>query len=234
MNVSPIRRQRVLALLAGATLGIATVAAAPAIADAHSKHPALNVGKLKKELKALDSKLSGGQHKTFQATYSSTFGQAATFSYAQSGSKTLFKTGSGSVIDNGTQTLYCSTTAGHATCLAETAATNPFATIENLFSPQTAITTLQSAEAEVVARRSGYTVKFSTATVSGQRSHCLSVSGPSGSGRDCVNGSGVLDFVGTSAGHVEMTKFSTSVASNTFTTPAGATVNTLPAGVTLS
>lgn len=227
--------RRTASLATGACLALAVVLAAPVIAGAHAKAKSSpNVSKLKKELKAIDSKLSSGQHKPFQATYSSTYGQAASFTFAQSGGKTLFKTASATIINNGKQTLYCSTSAGHATCVAETTATNPFATLEELFSPQTAMSYVQSAEAEVVAKRSGYTVKFATATIGGQRSHCISVSGPSGSGKDCVNASGVLDFVSTAAGHVEMTKFTTSVAASAFTPPAGATVDTIPSSVTLS
>jgi hypothetical protein len=230
---------RVAALATAVLLAAAVGLAGPSTAGAHakSKHkaktPKLTSAQIEKDLKALSTKVTTGKGKTFKATYAVTIGHAETFTFAQAPPKSALTTGSGSVIETGTALLFCSGASGATTCVEESGGQNPFASILNLFSATSATTFLKGAEAEIAAKAAGYSLSFSTATYAGQPSRCITYSGQGKTGEDCVTDSGLLDYVGTATGHVEMTSFSTTVPSSAFTPPSGATVETLPAGVSV-
>jgi hypothetical protein len=205
----------------------------PSVASAHGSAKKLTPKKIEKNLKALSTKVTGSKGQTFKAQYAVTIGKAQTFTYEQAPPKSLLQTPSGSVIDTGSQVLFCSSSGSASTCIAESNGTNPFASIENLFSPTSAVTFIKTAESEAAAKHSGYNVSFSTGTYAGQPSRCITYSGHGRTGEDCVTNSGILDYVATSGGHVEMTSFSKTVPSSAFTPPSGATVETLPTGVSI-
>ena len=223
---------RVAALGAVVALAMATSLGAASVAGAHTKKK-LTSKQIQKDLKALSTKVNGSKGQSFKAEYAVTIGQSETFTYAQAPPKSLLQTSHGLVIETGTQLLFCSTSSGAPTCVAESSGSNPFAAVENLFSPTAAQNFLKTAEAQAGAKKAGYTVSFSTGTYAGQPSRCVTYSGHGKTGKDCVTTSGILDYVGTSAGHVEMTSYSKTVPSSAFTPPAGATVETLPTGVSV-
>ncbi len=239
MKVRASRFNRVAAPAAAVIVVLATGLIGSSAAWAHgtSKHAGkkakLSAKQIEKDLKALSTKVTGSKGESFKAVYSVTIGKDESFTYEQAPPKSLLQTSSGSVIETGTQLLFCSSSSGANTCIGESATANPFSAIENLFSPTSAATFIKDAESQIAAKEAGYSLSFSTATYAGQPSRCVTYSGQGKTGEDCVTTSGILDYVSTPSGHVVMTSFSKTVPSSAFTPPAGATIETLPSGATI-
>jgi hypothetical protein len=213
--------------IAGATvLGTSTGAWA-----GKSKHSTISA----KQLKALTKSVKGGTKESFKAVYDVTEpGKSETITFEQAPPKSLLETTSGSVIDTGTTTLFCSSSGGTETCVSEGAGqSNPFAEIEDLFSPTAAENYFSQAAAEFAARKAGYALSFSTARYGGQASKCVTATGKGTTGKYCVNGSGILTYVGAASATVTITSFSKNPPASDFEAPAGATVETLPSGVSI-
>ena len=144
--------------------------------------------------------MTGSKGETFKAVYSVTIGKDESFTYEQAPPKSLLQTSSGSVIETGSQLLFCSSSSGANTCVGESATANPFSAIENLFSPTSAATFIKGAESQIAAKEAGYSLSFSTATYAGQPSRCVTYTGQGKTGEDCVTTSGILDYVSTPSG----------------------------------
>jgi hypothetical protein len=223
-----------------AVLGVAGVALAGVVvspgawagieAKAKPKSANPNTGAISNELKSLSSSLAKVQKRTFKAVYTLTSSTGnETVTVEQRPPKSLYSFGnSGSMIDTGTTTYFCSTSTGQATCIPESGGSNPLAPLLGLFSPSTARSALQTAQAEVAAKMHGYTVSFSSGTFAGQASKCASVSGPSGSGKYCVTNSGILASLTSTSGGFRLTSYSSSVPSSDFSLPQGATIVSIP------
>lgn len=236
MKVRTLAFSRIAALGVAAMLVAGTGLAGSSVAWAHgnTKHAAkkakLTSKQIEKDLKALSTRVTGSKGQTFKAEYSVTIGQDETFTYEQAPHESLLQTSSGSVIETSSQLLFCSTSGGTPTCIGESGSANPYAAIENLFSPTSAQTFIKGAESEIGAKAAGYSLSFSTASYAGQPSRCITYTGHGKTGEDCVTDSGILDYVGTTTGHLEMTSFSKTVPNSAFTPPAGATIETVPTG----
>jgi hypothetical protein len=226
-------RVTALGLAAAVLLGTSALAAGPAGAS-HKKakpkpKPKVTTTLTAKELKTLATKVKSGKGASYQAVYTASLsGKTETITFAQTPPKFLFKTTSGSVIDTGTETVFCSA----STCFS-TGTSDPLASLLDLFSATAAYSRLTAAEAAVAAKAHGYTITFSSGTFGGVASKCATVSGPTGKGKYCVSGSGFLTYVGAAGATVQLTSFTKGAPSSDFTLPSGATVQTLPPGVTI-
>jgi outer membrane lipoprotein-sorting protein len=201
--------------------------------EAKAKHTTSTTqlsGATAKQLKSLTSSLGKAEKRTFKAVYTITAnGTNQSVTIEQQPPKSRYSFGSsGSIIDTGTATYFCSTSGGQVTCIPESSGSNPLSSLLDLFSPATVQTSLQSAEAQLAAKAHGYTVSFSKGTFAGQASKCAKVSGPSGSGKYCVTNAGILASLTSSSGGFTLTSYSGSVPSSDFSLPPGATVVTLP------
>jgi hypothetical protein len=189
------------------------------------------------EFKKLETSLKGQKQATFIATYTlKTESGTKKITFAQKPPDSLFKTTSGTIIDNGKTTFYCSTSSGTTstsgssgpTCIKSTTA-DPLGGLLDLFSGTAALGFFNSAEEEAAAKAAGVTVKFSTATESGLSSKCVTVSkGGTTEGKYCVGSNGLLDYWEANGTGATLSKYSSSVPSGTFTLPSGATVITEP------
>jgi hypothetical protein len=218
---------QIRAFLSLAALGVALSAVFPALpADARGVSAA--------NLKALTNSINRAKNLTYTATYTSVAnGQTTTVTIAQAPPQSNFSTPTGSIINDGKSTYYCSTTGGKQSCLSVSGA-NPLLGVENLFSPQLALGAFAEAKQGLVARARGVKVSQSSATYAGQPSTCISVTTKAGSGKYCVTKQGLLSYSGTSKGSsFQMTKYSSSPAARLFVLPAGATTVTLPSGVSI-
>lgn len=202
---------------------------------------------LSSELAKLQTSLKGQKKQTFFASYKLTNTSTAThktqsITFAQQGTKALFKMTSGTIIDTGKTTLFCSSnttttsstkgsSSGPETCIQSTGA-DPLAGVLDLFSGTAALEFFGSAEAEAEAKQAGVTVSFSTGTYAGLASKCLSVTGGASdtNGKYCVANIGILDYWDTTGSSAVLTKYSASIPAGTFTPPAGATITTIPGG----
>jgi hypothetical protein len=212
---------RVAAVGAGLILTLSI--AAPASA-AHKKVTSSNINALTKEL-------NNGKKISFEAVYKSTEGgQNETITIAQAPPKTYFSSGGGSVIGTGTKTYYCSGSAGSTSCLSAGTA-NPFANLETLFSPATALAEFGEAKEGLVSRALGIKVSESSATIAGQASTCVTVTVHGNGGKYCVTKQGILSYSGAGKNYFELKSFTKSPSSSLFNLPAGATTETLPSGV---
>jgi hypothetical protein len=183
------------------------------------------------QLQALTASVQAAEHGTFKAVYTSVNanGTNATVTIEQMPPKTLFSTGQGDIIFDGSKTYYCSN--GGKQCVVYGAgAANPLAALTNLFSPATAVTALQQAEGYAAAKTAGYNVSFSSQTFAGQSSKCVSGNGSQGNFKYCITNSGILAYGGGNGNSFSLTSYSSSVSSSDFSLPAGATVITLPGG----
>jgi hypothetical protein len=180
------------------------------------------------KLTGLSNSLQGAETTPFKATYSATYnGQSESLTYEQDPPKLLFGASGGEVIDNGTATYFCSTS-GTRTCLSSSTE-DPLASLLDILSPKTAISDLQAAKSALAAKAAGYSASFSSATLAGQRSTCVTITQASGTEKVCVTGSGELDYVSTSPSQVfEMTSYSTTVNASDFALPSGAQIMTEP------
>jgi hypothetical protein len=199
-------------------------------ADTTSTTSAPSGGSVSGKINALSSSLQNSETATFKAVYTiTTAGTTQTVTIEQAPPKSLFSVKDGSVIDTGTTTYYCSTS-GTVTCLSS-GSSDPLASLAALFSPKTALTQLQAAQAEAAIK--GYSITFSSGSYSGQNTTCANVSGHGTSAKYCVTKQGILAYVSSNGASFSLTSYSSSVPDSDFTLPAGATVQTLPPGITI-
>jgi hypothetical protein len=186
------------------------------------------------EIKALTKSLNSAKHLTYEATYKSVNGgQTTTVTIAQAPPKSTFSTSSGSVIDTGSKTYFCSGSSTNQQCLSE-GGSNPFSALEALFSPTLALEAFGEAKDGLLSRSLGIKVNSSSASFAGQASTCVSVTVKSNAGKYCVTKQGLLSYSGSTSGYFELTKYSKSPPSSLFTLPTGATTVTLPGGTSIT
>ena len=215
--------------LMGAGVVTAVTGAAAATAKKHPpKHKkSKGAGSASTKLKALATSVKAEKGATFEVVYTTTSaGHKQSVTFAQSPPKYLIKLGTGgSVIYTGKETLYCATT---AECVTISGSTSPLESIEDLFSPTTAKSFFDEAEAEVAAKAAGYSVSFSSESFGGLPAECASVTGGGHSGKYCVAKNGLLAYAGSSEGSITLTSYTASVPATAFTAPKGSTVITEP------
>jgi hypothetical protein len=182
-------------------------------------------------LGSIASTLGNAKGATFTATYTTTnsTGTSQTLTIAQSPPKSMIKTSSGSIIDNGTTTLFCTGT----TCESLGGSDNPLAAIEDLVDPGTYATELRAFESEAAAHVAGVSVSSSSKTIAGQSANCVTYTVSGKSSTVCVTSSGALASVNTSGNVITLTNYTPSASASLFQAPAGATVQTLPSGVSI-
>lgn len=222
--------------LASTLLGVGVAWTIPIQAGAavHKKHPKKHHhhkhhggSATAKHLKSLGSEVAKEKGATFQVVYKTTYaGHSQSVTFAQEPPKLLIKTTSGSLIETGTETLFCSP----GSCIGVGGTSDPLAPLQNLFSPTTAVGFFHQAAAEAAAKLAGYSVKFSSTTFGGLASECASVAVSGVSEKYCVSRNGLLTYAGSSAGSVELTSYSGSVPGGEFTPPSGVTIITSPTG----
>jgi hypothetical protein len=202
-------------------LSLGAVALSPAL-PAAAKNSPLNV-------KALTNSINHAKSLTYLAQYTSfSNGQKTTVTIAQSPPKSNFTTSSGSVINNGKTTYYCSTSSsssgnsgnsgstsnsgnsGNSGSSATTRTSqsgtnclsvkgaNPLLGLENAFGPATTLGALAEAKQGLVSRLLGIKVSSSTATFAGQPSTCVTVTVRGHGGKYCVTKQGILSYSGSS------------------------------------
>ena len=231
------------ATVALASLALGACALVPAL-PASAKQTPFNT-------KALKNSIARSKNLTYQAQYTSiSGGQSNTITIAQAPPKTLFETSSGTVVNTGKDTYYCSTGAGSGnsgngnsgnsgnsgtgtstpTCVS-TSMTNPLLGVMNAFSLQVVANALSTTASGLVARALGIKLTYSSAKYAGQTSSCVSISRKGQSVKYCVTQQGVLSYSGTSStDYIQLTKFSSKAPASLFVLPSGATVETLPTG----
>jgi hypothetical protein len=184
------------------------------------------------QFQALSSQVQAGAHATYSATYTSknAAGTSQTITIEQKPPRSVFSTSSGSVINDGTHTYFCTTTGGTKECVSESGAgVNPLASITTLFSPTTLLNQFHAAEAAAGAHALGYSADFSSATYAGVHAQCVRyTSSSSQSVTYCVTNSGILAYAQSAGGTFELTAFNSAPPASDFTLPAGATVVTIP------
>ena len=187
-----------------------------------------NGGGTAAQLNALSSQVQAGEHSTFKAAYSvQSAGKSQTITVEQKPPKSVLSTDSGSVINDGTKTYFCSSSGGTQSCLAASG-TNPLAALTAIFDPHTVLGVLQGAAAQAEAHAAGYSVSFSSASYAGQDAKCVTYSGAGQTGKDCVTTAGLLAYVQAGGDTVTLTSLSSSPPDSDFGLPAGATVVTEP------
>jgi hypothetical protein len=183
-----------------------------------------------KKIETLSAEVQESETATFKAVYTITSaGTTQTVTIEQSPPKSVLSVKSGSVIDTGTATYYC-TTSGAVTCLSA-GTSNPLSSLAALFSPETALTEFKAAQAEAATK--GFDVSFSSGSYAGQSTTCATISGTGPTVKYCVTKQGILAYVMSSGGSFSLTSYSSSPPASDFALPAGASVDTLPAGITL-
>lgn len=176
---------------------------------------------------AFVNKFKGGSNQTFTASYKVTdsTGKVTSFTIAQQPPNSSFSVTSTSgkvqFITTGGKSYYCLQHSGSWTCLSAGAATASYSELFKVVQPGTYLPYLQAA-----AAAEGGHVTTSSKTVNGIDMSCVTVSGAkgqTGSGTYCVTSDGVLGYVQSSSsagGTVELTSYSSSVPSGSFTLPA--------------
>ncbi len=184
------------------------------------------------QLNAFASSVKAGENQTFKAVYSFTgSGTPGSVTIEQKPPKTVFKSGDGAVIGNGTTTYFCSATGAKPTCISGgSGSANPLAGITQLFNPESSLNAIRAAQAQLAAKAQGYNVSFSTQSFAGVDANCVTVTGAGQTGKYCVTKGGILAYAGTSADNFQLSSFSTSVSDSDFSLPAGATIVTIPGG----
>lgn len=182
------------------------------------------------ELQSLSAEVQAGQHATFKAVYSAhpSSGAAQTITFEQKPPKTVFSATSGSVIDNGTTTYFCSATGGQSQCVSEASGANPLESITAIFSPTTLLNEFHAAQAAAAAHTAGYSVALSDSTYAGLSAKCLNYTSAAQTVKYCVTDSGILAYAQAGGGTFELTSFSSSPPDSDFSLPAGATIITIP------
>ncbi|HVC71586.1 MAG TPA: hypothetical protein VNC61_15130 [Acidimicrobiales bacterium] len=177
---------------------------------------------------ALSSQVKAAERKTFKAVYTTTgSGADQTVTIEQSPPKSVFSTGSGSVINTGTASYYCSNSGGQATCY-NAGTSNPLASLVALYSPAAALTELKAAQAEAAIHAAGYSVSFSTQSFAGESATCANISTAGKNAKYCVTKQGILAYAGSDASSFTLTSYSSSPPAGDFALPSGATVVTIP------
>jgi hypothetical protein len=228
-------------------LGLGALVLSPALPAAAKTSP---------NLKALTNSINNAKHLTYLAQYTAVNnGQRTIVTIAQSPPKSNFTTSSGSVINNGKTTYYCSTSSvgsgnsGNTGSTSNSGSTgsssppasqqclsvngsNPLLGLESVFSPAVALGALAEAKQGLVSRLLGIKVSSSSATFAGQPSTCVTVSVRGHGGKYCVTKQGLLSYSGTasSSNYFELTKYSSNPPASLFSLPTGATTETLPGG----
>jgi hypothetical protein len=184
------------------------------------------------QFQALSTEVQAGQHATYSATYTShnANGTSQTITIEQKPPKSVLSTPSGSVINDGTHTYFCSTSGGKQQCVsASSAGANPFAALTNLFNPTTLLNEFHAAETAAGSHALGYSADFSNATYAGMSARCVRyTSSSTQSVKYCVTNSGILAYAQSAGGTFELTGFSAAPPASDFSLPAGATVITIP------
>lgn len=216
---------RVAAGIVAASVGLVGVASLPASA-------AVDKSISSSSLKTLENNLNKAKHLTYEAVYKSVDGsQTTTVTIAQAPPKSNFTTSSGQVVNTGSKTYYCSNSSGKTTCLTTTGTSNPFSTLEDVFSPAAAEIALTEAKEGLVSRLLGIKVSGSSASFAGQSATCVTVTVHGKGGKYCVTRKGILAYSGTSStSYFELTHYTSKPPSTLFSLPAGATTETLPGG----
>jgi hypothetical protein len=162
---------------------------------------------------------------TFSATYNYNNGATnETITYAQSPPASLFKSGSGTILNTGTKSYYCA--AGH--CIE--GSSNALGALAYLFNGKTfqetaaayAVSSSQLADA-------GVTLNYSTGTYAGQPSNCVTIHVTKGTVSTavwCVAQNGIMDYWSAGTSEFTLTSYSSSPPSSDFTVPAGDTITT--------
>jgi hypothetical protein len=184
------------------------------------------------QFQALSSEVQAGQHATYSATYTSktASGTSQTITIEQKPPKSVLSTPSGSVINDGTHTYFCSTSGGKQQCVSDSlAGANPFAALANLFDPTTLLNEFHAAETAAGSHALGYSADFSNSTYAGVRARCVRyTSSSTQSVKYCVTDSGILAYAESAGGTFELSGFTAAPPASDFTLPAGATVVTIP------
>jgi hypothetical protein len=211
--------------LTSVVLGLAVVVVVPAL-------PASARGISSSDLKALTDSINRAKHLTYEATYVSVNGgQSSVVTIAQSPPKSNFSTANGSVINDGQKTYYCATQGGKQQCLSVSGA-NPLLGLEDLFSPQLALSAFAEAGQGRVSKLPGSKMSSSSATYGGQPSTCVTVTVRGTGEKYCVTRRGIVSYSGSSpTSYFELTRFSSNPPSTLFAAPSGATTVTLPVGI---
>ncbi len=175
--------------------------------------------------------MQSGEHASYKAVYTSqnSSGTSQTITIEQMPPKSVLSTTSGSVIDDGTHTYFCSASGSAEQCVTESSGgADPFASITALFSPTTLLNEFHAAEGAAAAHTAGYSVAFSSGTYAGLAAKCLDYTAATQTVKYCVTNTGILAYAQSTGGTFELTSFSTSPAAGDFSLPAGATVVTIP------
>jgi hypothetical protein len=183
------------------------------------------------QLQSLSSAVQSGEHASYKAVYTSqsSTGAAQTITIEQMPPKSVFSTTSGSVIDDGTHTYFCSASGAAEQCVTESSGgANPFASITALFSPTTLLNEFHAAEGAAAAHTAGYSVAFSSGSYAGLAAKCLDYTAATQTVKYCVTDTGLLAYAQSTGGTFELTSFSSSPAAGDFSLPPGATVVTIP------
>jgi hypothetical protein len=185
------------------------------------------------QIQSLSAAVRTGQHATFKATYSAhnAGGTAESVTVEQMPPKSVFSSGTSSVIDDGTHTYFCSPSGGSEQCVSEAVSgsgTTPLASITAVFDPATLLNEFQTAEAAAIAHRAGDSLAFSDATYAGLAAKCVTFTHASTTVKYCVTNSGILADASSAGSTFELTAFSASPPAGDFALPAGATVITVP------
>jgi hypothetical protein len=178
------------------------------------------------------SSVQAGEHATFKAVYTShtTSGTTQTITIEQMPPKSVFSVPTGSVIDDGTHTYFCTAAGGSEQCVESTpsGSPDPFSALTEIFDPTTLLNEFHAAQSAAAAHTAGYAVAFSDATYAGLSAKCLDYTGGGQSVKYCVTNSGILAYAQAAGGTFELTSFSSSPAASDFALPAGVPVITLP------
>lgn len=182
------------------------------------------------DLSALAAKMRSEIHGTFKAvyTYSGTGSTPQSVTIEQDPPKTLFMAGGADIIDNGTTTYYCSTQSSPTTCLEMSSSSNPLAGLEDAFDSSTVSTLFGRLSSEVAAHAVGVDVSYSSQTIAGQPSTCVSATHSGQSGTYCVTHAGLLALEKTASESFTLQSYSSIVSASDFSLPSGATVETIP------
>jgi hypothetical protein len=183
------------------------------------------------KIQSLSSTVQAGEHATFKAVYTthSTTAPSQTITIEQMPPKSVFGSTSGSVINDGTHTYFCSSSSGQEQCVSESgAAGNPLASITAIFSPATVLSEFQAAQSAAAAHALGYGFAFSSETYAGVPTKCVNFTHAAQTVKYCVTDSGILAYASSAGNTFELTSYTSSPAASDFAVPSGATVITVP------
>jgi hypothetical protein len=184
------------------------------------------------KIQSLSSTVQAGEHATFKAVYTthSTTAPSQTITIEQMPPKSVFGSTSGSVINDGTRTYFCSSSSGQEQCVSESGAagSNPLASITAIFSPATVLSEFQAAQSAAAAHALGYGFAFSSETYAGVPTKCVNFTHSAQTVKYCVTDSGILAYASSAGNTFELTSYTSSPPASDFALPSGATVITVP------